>query len=82
MSLGIPGKGGGGLINMIAMFAAGMAGTGVWLLLSSALWIICALGCLVLLKIVHSHYLRKGHSFETARTQAKETIAHGIFTRS
>jgi hypothetical protein len=81
MGMGIPGKGGGGLINMIAMFAAGKHLAGALLVVSTVLWLTSVLFCIVLLQIVASRFRQEGYSLENARQNARWGIFSGLFSQ-
>ena len=81
MGMGIPGKGGGGLINMIAMFAAGKIWAGILLIVSTVLWLGGALLSLILIQVVASRFRREGYSFEQAKQGARWGVFSNLFSR-
>jgi secretory carrier-associated membrane protein len=81
MGMGIPGKGGGGLINMIAMFAAGKIWAGILLTLSTVLWLGGALLSIILIQAVAGRFRGEGYSLERARQGAQWGVFSSLFSR-
>jgi hypothetical protein len=70
MSIGIPGTGGAGLINMLSMFAAGKTLTSGILVVSTVCWFLSVLLGIVFLKWTHMHYRSQGHTLQGAKNGA------------
>ncbi|KAJ3207800.1 hypothetical protein HDU67_007212 [Dinochytrium kinnereticum] len=70
MSVGLPGSGSGGIINMITVLSGGKIGAAVICIFSTVGWLLDAVGAFFLWTTVNVHTKKGGHSLESARTQA------------
>ncbi|PVU90363.1 hypothetical protein BB559_004656 [Furculomyces boomerangus] len=70
MFIGFLSTGSGGLINFIAVLAAGKVLASVFCGITTVLWFLHGLLSLFLFKKTHSYYKNRGHSFAEAKQQA------------
>ncbi|KAJ3037941.1 hypothetical protein HDV00_001220 [Rhizophlyctis rosea] len=70
MAVGIPGSGGAGFINTLAVITNGKIVAGVFCAIALGGWICNGLWCLWMWKSVHSHNSAAGHTLQSARQEA------------
>ncbi|KAI8844786.1 scamp family-domain-containing protein [Chytridium lagenaria] len=70
MTVGLPGSGSGGIINLLSVLSYGNVGAGVVCIVATIGWGLAAVGAFLLWTTVNAHTKRGGHSLESARTQA------------
>ncbi|KAJ3082546.1 hypothetical protein HK102_001607, partial [Quaeritorhiza haematococci] len=82
MSVGIPGSGSAGFINLLAVITDGKIVAGVFCCVAFGGWIMDGFFSLWMWKEVHAHYRAQGYSFESAKNEAVGVVGRSGLARS